>query len=81
MATKAPKRINVSGTVTPELHEFIEEHRWSNRMSKSDVINKALEDWGKANGFVQPKASEDEAVTDSEAPEPTAPSKGSGRRR
>lgn len=78
MADKAPKRINVSGTVTPELHEFIEEHRWTNRMSKSDVINKALVDWGKANGFVQPEVSEDAKGEDT--PEVESP-KPSGRRK
>lgn len=56
------KRINVSGTVTPELHEFIEEHRWSNRLSKSDVINGALIEWGKAHGFTQPDEAQAETV-------------------
>lgn len=62
-AVKAPKvkRVNVSGTVTPELNEFIEEHRWTNRLSKSDVINAALEAWGTANGFDQAKAEQAKA--------------------
>jgi hypothetical protein len=75
MATEAKaKRVNVSGTVTPELNEFIEEHRWTNRLSKSDVINDALVEWGKAHGFTQPVKGADEAPKD-EAPKPT-PAKG-----
>jgi hypothetical protein len=50
------KRVNVSGTVSAALHEFIEEHRWANRMSKSDVINAALVKWGVENGFAEPQA-------------------------
>jgi hypothetical protein len=69
MATKVEtKRINVSGTVTPELHEFIEEFRWSNRMSKSDVINAALVEWGGKHGFSQPEAGEGDAAHAAEAP-------------
>jgi hypothetical protein len=79
MAKQAPKRINVSGTVTPELHEFIENHRWTNRMSKSDVINKALEDWGKANGFEQPETEPEATEPEAEVSEPVAA--GKGRRR
>lgn len=73
MAPKTDKRINVSGTVTPALHEFVEEYRWSHRLSKSDVINAALEEWGKAQGFTEPKADEakgDEAVADEAKPTP-----------
>lgn len=80
MSDKAPKRINVSGTVTPELHEFIEEHRWSNRLSKSDVVNGALVDWGKAHGFEQPNGSET-AETEVSEPEAEAPAKAASRRR
>lgn len=69
--TAETKRINVSGTVTPALHEFIEEHRWSNRLSKSDVINAALVAWGEANGFKEPEVSEgDEPKATESVPTP-----------
>lgn len=78
MAPKTDKRINVSGTVTPALHEFVEEYRWSHRLSKSDVINAALVAWGEAQGFTEPKADEapadeakaDEAKADEAKPTP-----------
>ena len=69
MATKTDvKRINVSGTVTPELHEFLENHRWANRMSKSDVINQALVEWGERHGFTQPESGEAAEAETTEAP-------------
>lgn len=84
MAPKADKRINVSGTVTPELHEFLEEHRWTNRLSKSDVVNAALVSWAEGKGFKQPEAAS-ESESGSEAakpaePEPAKPAKPAARR-
>jgi hypothetical protein len=77
MATEAKaKRVNVSGTVTPALNEFIEEHRWTNRLSKSDVINDALVAWGKSKGFTEPVAEAETAeAPKADAPKPT-PAKG-----
>lgn len=73
MAAKTDvKRINVSGTVTPELHEFLENHRWANRMSKSDVINQALVEWGERHGFTQPESGEAPEAAETEAPKAKA---------
>lgn len=60
-ASDKPNRLNVSGTVSPELHEFLEDYRWTNRKSRSDVVSEALEAWAKSNGFT-PKATGEEPV-------------------
>lgn len=73
MADTKDKRINVSGTVTPALHEFIENYRWSNRKSKSDVINEALLSWAKGNGFTEPATGETPAEGDAKAAEAAKP--------
>ena len=78
------KRINVSGTVTPALHEFLENYRWDpkRRLTKSDVVNKALEAWAAAEGFVEPESGEAEAEpvgTETAAADAGAP-KGRARR-
>lgn len=76
MATVKAKRVTVSGTVTPELHDFIESHRWANRMSKSDVVNEALAEWGTRHGHTvaaeAPEADAPEADAPEAAPEPKA---------
>lgn len=67
------KRINVSGTVTPALHEFLEEFRWSNRLTKSDVVNAALVEWAKAKGFEEPTAGETDTAEDTAKAEDSGP--------
>lgn len=62
------KRVNVGGTVTPDLHEFLEEYRWTHRMSKSDVINAALLAWAKGEGFEPAETGEAAAPAEAEAP-------------
>jgi hypothetical protein len=75
------KRINVSGTVTPALHEFLEEFRWSNRLTKSDVVNAALVEWAKAKGFEEPTNGETPATEDAApAEDAKAPAKATAKR-
>jgi len=73
-----PTRVNVSGTISPELDKFIEDYRWSNRMTKSQVISTALTEWGKGKGLIptddeatEANGSEAPVVGEDEAPEAT----------
>lgn len=47
----AEKKIAITGTVTPALREAVEEYRWANRMSLSDVVTEALTEWSSARGL------------------------------
>lgn len=72
------KRVTVSGTVTPGLHEAIEAYRWPNRMSRSDVVNAALIEYGEKHlGYTEPKTGEADAEgaeeTQDAAPEESGP--------
>ena len=54
-ATKADKgkRETVACTIPVELSQFIEDYRWNPdvRMSRSEVVGKALADWAAQNGY------------------------------
>lgn len=66
------KRVNVSGTVSPALDEFIESHRWANRKSKSEVVAAALGEWAAKLGFVEPKTGEEAAESSDATPQESA---------
>lgn len=55
MAAKNPENLTpVTGAVTPELREALENHRWSNRKTLSEVIREAVEYWAQANDLWSP---------------------------
>jgi hypothetical protein len=57
MATK-PKGVQVSTTVSPELFAALEDHRWTVRKSKSEVVLAALEEYAANHGLINPPAEE-----------------------
>jgi len=59
MATK-PKGVQVSTTVSPELFAALEDHRWTVRKSKSEVVLAALEEYA-AKHNLTPTAPAEEA--------------------
>lgn len=62
MATKI-KGVQVSTTVSPELFEKLENHRWTVRKSKSEVVLAALEEYA-ANHGLSASAPAEEAPAD-----------------
>ena len=58
------KKVAITGTVTPALREAVEDYRWSNRMSLSDVVTEAIETWASAKGVTVPTEQEDTAKGD-----------------
>ena len=61
-------KVAITGTISPDMREAIEEYRWSHRMSLSDVVVSALRLWAKENGVNLP----DEAT---EKPQEKTPAK------
>lgn len=52
----AEKKIAITGTISPELREAVENYRWDNRMSLSDVVTQALGEWADKRGVSVEKA-------------------------
>lgn len=44
-AAKTAKSVQVSTSISPELFEALEDHRWSRRLEKSDVLRVALQEY------------------------------------
>lgn len=51
MARNTENLSPVTGAVTPELREALEEYRWKNRKTVSEVVRGALETWAKGEGI------------------------------
>lgn len=41
----AKKSVQVSTSISPELFEALEDHRWTRRLEKSDVLRVALQEY------------------------------------
>lgn len=48
---KLPK-VTLSGAVSAVLNEAVEQHRWSSRMSRADVMTEALTEWADSRGLL-----------------------------
>jgi hypothetical protein len=44
--------VTISGSVPAVVSEAVEHHRWSNRMSRADVLKEALHEWATARGLL-----------------------------
>lgn len=55
----------VSAKLPDDLLVFVEDYRWNNRLTRSQVIIEAITDWAKTKGFV-PSESENENSNDGE---------------
>ena len=54
----------VTGTVPAPLREAIEDYRWKNRMTVSDVVREAFEVWVREQGISTPDDAPAELPTD-----------------
>lgn len=43
--TPAKKSVQVSASVSPEMFNALEDYRWTQRLEKTDVLRKALEEF------------------------------------
>jgi hypothetical protein len=53
-ASKARKGVQVSATVSQEFYEKWDELHWTKRMSPTDMVREAVQDYAKANGITVP---------------------------
>jgi cell pole-organizing protein PopZ len=53
-ASKARKGVQVSATVSQEFYEKWDELHWEKRMSPTDMVREAVQDYAKANGITVP---------------------------
>lgn len=53
------KGVQVSATISPELFEAIESHRWEVRKTKSEVVLTALEEYAANHGLLPDSAAEE----------------------
>lgn len=44
--------VTISGAVPALVSEAVEGYRWSNRMSRADVVKEALTEWSDARGLL-----------------------------
>jgi 3-oxoacyl-ACP reductase-like protein len=51
---KARKGVQVSATVSQEFYEKWDELHWTKRMSPTDMVREAVQDYAKANGITVP---------------------------
>lgn len=49
-APEKPKTVHVGAVISQELFQALEDHRWENRLNKSEVIVKAIEHFVKSQG-------------------------------
>jgi hypothetical protein len=64
MATKT-KGVQVSATITPELDQALEDHRWNVRKTKTELVRLAVEEYAHNHGIIP-----SEADSPSETPSP-----------
>lgn len=55
-AKNAENLAPVTGGITPDLREAIEDYRWSARQTVSEVVREALESWSVGKGIWTPPA-------------------------
>jgi hypothetical protein len=53
-ASKARKGVQVSATVSQEFYEKWDELHWTKRMSPTDMVREAVQEYAKANGITVP---------------------------
>jgi cell pole-organizing protein PopZ len=53
-AAKARKGVQVSATVSQEFYEKWDELHWEKRMSPTDMVREAVQEYAKANGITVP---------------------------
>ena len=46
--------VTISGSVSAVLSEAVEDFKWSNRLSRADVLNRALTQWAESEGLLDP---------------------------
>lgn len=64
-----PKGVQVSATISPELHHNLEEHRWTVRLTMTELTRRAVEEYAEKHGLLPSPtnddgAQEDESVAD-----------------
>ena len=64
MATKT-KGVQVSATITPELDQALEDHRWNVRKTKTELVRLAVEEYAANHGIV-PSPTQEGSDADSE---------------
>ena len=52
------KGVQVSATISKELDQALEDHRWSVRMTKTELVRTAVEEYASRNGLL-PKSDAD----------------------
>lgn len=55
----AEKGVQVNATVPKEWDKILEDHRWSVRMTKTQVIRTAVEEYLHNHGLLEPTAGEE----------------------
>lgn len=59
MATKI-KGVQVSATISPELDQALEDHRWSVRKTKTELVRTAVEEYAQNHGIIPSSTAEGE---------------------
>jgi len=54
------KGVQVSGTISQELNQALEDHRWSARKTRSELVTTALEEYAHNHGLTVHETSEAE---------------------
>lgn len=49
--TETRKSVQVSTSISPELHEALEDFRWTKRLEKADVLRVALQEYAVNHGI------------------------------
>ena len=57
------KGVQVSATISKELDQALEDHRWSVRMTKTELVRTAVEEYAAKHGLL-PETNQDEAHPD-----------------
>ena len=46
--------VTISGSVSAVLSEAVEDYKWSNRLSRADVLKEALTTWAESKNLLDP---------------------------
>jgi hypothetical protein len=57
------KGVQVSATISKELDQALEDHRWSVRMTKTELVRTAIEEYAHRNGLLPQTHPESEPDT------------------
>lgn len=60
------KGVQVSATISPELHEALEDHRWQVRKTMTELVRLAVEEYGDKHGLLPSPNDGDQDVADGE---------------